>query len=276
MPHGASWFNLLPFFSSFETWISEHFGPTWYKHTETLRVQHLFGSVVVLIALLLLGLMVRRRLQKPEDHVVPEGKFSAFSFVEMVVAATYDMMAEAMGEKAAKYFLPLVGTCALVILLSNSMGLIPGFLPPTDNLSTNFAMAGVIFFATHFYGIKEHGFFKYFRHFCGPELPIAIAVFIYPLMFVIETISHLVRPVTLAVRLMANMTADHMVLGIFVGGFAAGLGLVIGETPITLFWLPVPVVFYLLGVLVVVVQTLVFCLLSTIYIALAIQHEEGH
>ncbi|MGB5810138.1 MAG: F0F1 ATP synthase subunit A [Polyangiales bacterium] len=270
MPHGASWFNLLPFFSSFEAWVSETFGPTWYKHTETLRVQHLFGSALILVVLLLLGLSVRGKLRNPSDQVVPEGKLSTFSFIEMVVGATYNMMNEAMGAKAAKYFLPLIGTCALVILFSNALGLVPGFLPPTDNLSTNFAMAMVIFFSTHIYGVREHGFFRYFRHFAGPELPIAIAVFIYPLMFVIETISHLVRPVTLAVRLMANMTADHMVLGIFVAGFAAG------AFGITLFWLPVPVVFYLLGVLVVVVQTLVFCLLSTIYIALAIQHEEGH
>lgn len=276
MPHGASWFNLLPFFASFEEWISHTLGPTWYKHTETLRVQHLYGSALVLLILLLLGLMVRKRLQNPEGQIVPEGKFSPFSFIEMVVGAAYGMMADAMGDKAAKYFLPLIGTCALVILFSNAMGLVPGFLPPTDNLSTNFAMAGVIFFATHIYGVREHGFFKYFRHFCGPELPIAIAIFIYPLMFVIETISHIVRPVTLAVRLMANMTADHMVLGIFVAAFAAGMGLKIADHDITLFWLPVPVVFYLLGVLVVVVQTLVFCLLSTIYIALAIQHEEGH
>jgi len=270
MPHGATWFNLLPFFESFQTWVSELLGPTWYKHTETLRVQHLFGFAAVIVLLTLIGLMVRGRLRTPEEEIVPDGKLTPFSFIEMVVGITYDMMKDAMGAQAAKYFLPLIGTTALVILFSNAMGLVPGFLPPTDNLNTNFAMALVIFFATHIYGVKEHGFFRYFRHFAGPELPIAIAIFIYPLMFVIETISHLVRPVTLAVRLMANMTADHMVLGIFVAGFAAGVA------GISLFWLPIPVVFYLLGVLVVIVQTLVFCLLSTIYIALAIQHEEGH
>ena len=85
-------------------------------------------------------------------------------------------------------------------------------------------------------------------------------------MFFIELISHAVRPVTLAIRLMANMTADHLVLGIFVSLFA-GMGLVL---------LPVPVVFYLMGCLVITVQTLVFCLLSVIYITLANQHEEEH
>ena len=186
--------------------------------------------------------------------------------VETIVGATYKLSADLMGPKPAAYFLPLIGACALGIWFSNALGLIPGFLPPTDNFNTTFAMAIVIFFVTHVYGVKEHGFVKYFSHFFGPKVPWWIAWFIAPLMFVIEMISHVVRPITLGIRLMANMTADHMVLGIFVGLFA-GMGLVL---------LPVPVVFYLMGVLVVTVQTLVFCLLSVIYITLAIQHEEEH
>ncbi|MDH3726605.1 MAG: F0F1 ATP synthase subunit A [Myxococcales bacterium] len=270
MPHGETWFSLLPFYHSLQVWISKTFGPTWLEHTETLKIQPILGFAAVVLTLVIAGFFIRRRLQRPEEHILPEGRVTPFSFIEMLVGATYNMMKDVMGPQAAKYFLPLVGTCALVIFFSNIMGLLPGFLPPTDNLTTNFAMAIVIFFATHIYGVREHGFFRYFRHFAGPPLPIAIAIFIYPLMFVIETISHIVRPVTLAVRLMANMTADHMVLGIFVAAFAAG------AMGISLFWLPVPVAFYLLGCLVVVVQTLVFCLLATIYIALAIQHEEGH
>ncbi len=256
MPHGETWFSLLPFYHSLQAWISKTFGPTWLEHTETLKIQPIFGFAAVVLTLVIAGFFIRRRLQRPEDHILPEGRVTPFSFIEMLVSATYNMMKDVMGPQA--------------IFFSNVMGLLPGFLPPTDNLSTNFAMAIVIFFATHVYGVREHGFFRYFRHFAGPPLPIAIAIFIYPLMFVIETISHIVRPVTLAVRLMANMTADHMVLGIFVAAFAAG------AMGISLFWLPVPVAFYLLGCLVVVVQTLVFCLLATIYIALAIQHEEGH
>jgi F-type H+-transporting ATPase subunit a len=80
------------------------------------------------------------------------------------------------------------------------------------------------------------------------------------LFLVIETISHIVRPVSLSIRLMANMSADHAVI-------AAFLGLI----P----WV-VPVPFVLLGSLVVVVQTVVFCLLSTVYIAMAIEHAEEH
>ena len=266
MPHGESWFSFLPFYDSLEEWMSKAFGPTYLEHNSHIGIQHVLGYLAVAAFLIGAALMVSRRLQRPEDHIVPEGKLTFYGFIELIVSSVYNLAADLMGAKPAKYFLPLIGTCALVIFFSNAMGLIPGFLPPTDNLNTTFAMAIVIFFATHIYGIKEHGFAKYFGHFFGPPVPWWIAWFVRPLVFVIELIGHLVRPITLAVRLMANMTADHLVLGIFVGLFAA-LGLVL---------LPVPVVFYLMGCLVVTVQTLVFCLLSVIYIAMAIQHEDEH
>jgi F-type H+-transporting ATPase subunit a len=265
MPHGESWFSFLPFYDSFQHW-AEKFGPSYIEHNSTIGVQHVFAYATVVVFLIVVGLYMSRRLKNPEDNILPEGKVTFYGFIETIVGATYKMSADLMGPKPAKYFLPLIGACALVIFFSNALGLIPGFLPPTDDLNTTFAMAMVIFVVTHWYGVKEHGFAKYFGHFFGPKVPWWIAWFINPLMFLIELISHVVRPVTLGIRLMANMMADHLVLTIFVGLFA-GMGLV---------WLPVPVVFYILGCLVVTVQTLVFCLLSVIYITLAIQHEEEH
>jgi len=246
--------------------MSETFPPSYMEHNPHLGVQHVIGYALVVLFLIGVGVYVRRRLRNTENDILPEGKVTFYWFIEMIVGATYNLSADLMGRKPAKYFLPLIGTAALVIFFSNALGLIPGFLPPTDNLNTTFAMAMVIFVATHVYGVKEHGFVKYFGHFFGPKVPWWIAWFINPLMFVIEIISHIVRPVTLAIRLMANMTADHLVLGIFVGLFAT-MGLK---------FLPVPVVFYVMGCLVITVQTLVFCLLSVIYITLAIQHEEEH
>jgi F-type H+-transporting ATPase subunit a len=117
----------------------------------------------------------------------------------------------------------------------------------------------VVFVATHIFGIRAHGI-AYFKHFLGPiikwyALPLML------LMLVIETISHLVRPLSLAIRLMGNIMGDHKVLGIFL---SFGVLLV-----------PLPVM--ALGLLVSVVQTLVFCLLSMVYIALAVEEsEEGH
>jgi F-type H+-transporting ATPase subunit a len=258
MPHGESWFSFLPFYGWLEHAMSEAFPPSYMEHNPHIGAQHVIAFTVVVLFLIGVALYINRRLKNAEDNLLPEGKVTFYGFVETIVGATYKMSADLMGPKAAKYFLPLIGACALVIFFSNALGLIPGFLPPTDNLNTTFAMAMIIFIVTHFYGVKEHGF--------GPKVPWWIAWFINPLMFFIELISHIVRPITLAIRLMANMTADHLVLGIFVSLFAS-MGLVL---------LPVPVVFYLMGCLVITVQTLVFCLLSVIYITLAIQHEEEH
>jgi len=260
MPHGHSWFDVLlgTFYKNVEhaaAALGTEEGVTWYKHQE-ITVQHVFASVFVLIVLLILSLMVLGKIRNTEKAIVPEDRFTLRTAFELVVSATYGSMSEMMGPKAAKYFLPLIGTCAFLIFFSNAMGLVPGFLPATDNLNTTAAYAIIIFIATHVYGIREHGI-GYFKHFFGP----IIKWYALPLMlliFVIEVVSHIVRPVTLAVRLMANMFADHMVLTIFLG--------------LVPFIVPIPM--YMMGVIVVTVQTIVFCLLSMVYISMAIAHEE--
>jgi F-type H+-transporting ATPase subunit a len=124
-------------------------------------------------------------------------------------------------------------------------------LPPTATLKTNVALAGLVFVLTHVFGVIAHGP-KYFKHFLGPIWWLA------PLMFPIELISHIARPVSLSVRLLGNISADHKVPVVF---FA-------------IFPLLLPVPFLALGVFVAVVQAVVFSMLSTIYISTAIAHEE--
>jgi F-type H+-transporting ATPase subunit a len=158
-----------------------------------------------------------------------------------------------MGKKNAQRYLPFVGSLAFFIFFNNALALIPGFAPPTDTLKTNVALALLVFLATHFLGVREHGI-SYFKHFFGPILVLS------PLMFLIEVISHIARPVSLSLRLMGNMAADHKVVAIF-----------FGLVPIL-----VPVPFLILGILVVVIQTLVFTLLSMVYISMAVAHEEHH
>lgn len=261
MPHGESWFNLLPFFHAVEHAAAKLSAPvndeglTWVAH-EHIGVQHMFGLALVLVLLLLMGLVARSALANTQKALVPQDKLSIRTFVELFVSTAYTMMSDIMGKKAAKFFLPLIGTCAFVILLSNLLGLVPGFTPPTDNLNTTVAMSLVIFLATHVFGLKENGV-AYLKHFMGPVLLLA------PLFVVIELISHAARPLSLSIRLMANMFADHQVLS-QVGALVQ--------------WV-VPVAPMLLGTLVCVVQTLVFCILSTVYIAMAVEshdHEEAH
>ena len=157
MPHGESWFSFLPFYESLEHAMSEAFPPSYLEHNPHIGVQHVIAFAVVVLFLIGVALYVNRRLKNTEDNILPEGKVTFYGFIEMIVGATYKMSADLMGPKAAKYFLPLIGACALVIFFSNALGLIPGFLPPTDNLNTTFAMAMVIFVVTHIYGVKEQG-----------------------------------------------------------------------------------------------------------------------
>jgi len=264
MPHGESWFSLLPFHGAFLHFAQKAFGDehghTWVAHASP-GVQHVYAGVFVLLLIALVGVITDTSIRNAGDDILPPAKLTIRNFVELLVGTIFGMMSDMMGAKAARYFLPLIGTCAFLILFSNFLGLIPGFLPATDNLNTTLAAGVVIFFATHVYGVKEHGP-KYFMHFFGPVVGVAW-IPLMALMFVIEIISHISRPITLGIRLMANMTADHLVLTIFVG-FLSWATL----------WLPIPLPMYLLGTLVCVVQTLVFCLLSTVYIAGAIEHAE--
>ena len=159
-----------------------------------------------------------------------------------------------MGREAAVRYFPLIGAVALFILLSNLLGLIPGLVAPTDTLNTTFALGLCIFLATHYYGVRAHGF-GYFKEFLGPVIK-WYALPIMLLMLVIEIISHFVRPASLGIRLMGNIMGDHSVLLVFLG--------------FGVLFVPLPVM--VLGLIVAVVQTLVFSLLSIVYISLAIDH----
>jgi F-type H+-transporting ATPase subunit a len=273
MPEHESWFSLWfpSIFREIErvtadlnasitgsdtTWMAhEHYG-----HGGA-NVQHVFTGFVVLVILALVGFLSKQGVDDVEKAIVPEDKLTVRTFTELFTGGVFDMMAGIMGKEAARSFLPLIGTCAFFIFFSNAIGMIPGVLPPTESLKTTVVCAVIIFLATHIYGLRANGM-GHIKHLFGPWLgPLGIPLNI--LMFLIEVIGHLARPLSLSLRLMANIFADHLVLGIF----AALIPWVLPVAPL------------LLGTLVVVVQTLVFCLLSTVYIGMAIEHQhhdEGH
>ncbi|QDG50825.1 F0F1 ATP synthase subunit A [Persicimonas caeni] len=238
--------------------FNEIFGNPLLNATGTVTINHVVMAGVVTVLIVILGLIARRKYASKEEAMIPDGKLTVRNFFEVIFDATLGLMTEMMGKENAKKFFPLIGALAVFILLSNLLGLIPGFLPPTQNLNTNLACSAVVFVVYNVAGLREHGM-GYLKHFLGPIW------FIAPLMLVIELIGHAFRPISLAVRLTGNMTGDHMVLGVF-GDLAAGLV----QVPALL-----PVPFLFLGLLVSIIQTLVFCLLSSIYISLAVSHE-GH
>ena len=174
-----------------------------------------------------------------------------------VPADSLGMAKDVMGAKNAKRYFGLIGGSAAFIFFSNVLALIPGFTPPTSNLNVTLGYAILVFLSFNYWGLKENGW-GYLAHLAGPKWYLA------PLIFPIEVISTCVRPVTLSIRLMINMAVDHLVASIFLGMIA--------------FLVPVPLMF--LAIIVVVVQTLVFCLLSMVYINMAVtthEHDDhGH
>ena len=205
-------------------------------------------SWLAMAMLIVLAIIVRQSLK-----LVPTG---AQNVLEAVVESLYNLCEETIGHRWAGTFFPLIGTLGIYILVCNYMGLIPGFDSPTANINTTAACAIPVFFATHYYGLKVHGP-KYINHFLGPIRSI-FALPLMIMMFFIELIGHLVRPVTLSVRLFGNMMAKHILLAVL-----AVL------TPIG-----IPVLVLGLGVVVGLVQAFVFVLLSIMYLAGAV--EEAH
>lgn len=204
-------------------------------------------SWVATIIILAIAITVRTSLK-----LVPSG---VQNVTEVIVQAFLNLAETSIGHMG-RHFFPFIATIGTYILVCNFMGLIPGFESPTSNLNTNAAMAVPVFLATHYYGIKIHRL-GYIKHFVGPIR----SIFALPLMilfFLIEIITHVARPVTLSVRLFGNMIAKHKILLIL--GFL---------TP----WV-VPTTVLALGVLVAVIQTVVFVLLTTLYLAGAV--EEAH
>ncbi len=168
--------------------------------------------------------------------------------------ALKDLVVSVIGEHGYRYF-PVVATFAVLVLISNLMGLFPLFMAPTASTSVTFALGISSFVYYNYVGISENGIIKHLAHFAGPKLPLLMAIIITPLIFSIEIISSLIRPFTLGIRLFANMFADEQISSQISGLYA----------PFTQFLLPV--VLMPLAVFVAFVQTLVFTLLSMIYIS---------
>lgn len=259
-PHGT-WFDFIPGMDAFKASAKDHLGRTWtwqVFQSTYFEITHVLIAAVVVLLMVMGALAYRGRIAKLGDEaILPERKLNLRAAFEGLADMVFGVLEGVMGEKNARKFLPFLGSFFFFILFSNLISLVPGFRAPTDTLKTNIGLAILVFLATHVLGFREHGL-HYLEQFTG-HLPIKSPLIIFvPLMFVIELISHFIRPATLSIRLMANMFADHAVVGVF----------------FSIVPLIVPVPLMLLGVFVSVVQALVFTLMSATYISLAIAHEE--
>ena len=114
------------------------------------------GALFSLILITFLGVCYKRRVNNSGGDYGPDGKLSIWTIVNSIMDFVYNLAASIIGESHVKPFLPLLSGVFVFILVSNLSGLIPGFVPPTDSISTNFAMALIVFATYNFAGVKQH------------------------------------------------------------------------------------------------------------------------
>src|SRR5262245_25637186 len=223
----------------------------WLRNSAHIPVEIQSLVLATLVVLLVAALVNAGLRSAAEGGVIPEANLSVRNLLELLLEGVVSLARSIIGEHWARY-MPLIGTLGFFILVSNLMGLIPGFGGPTSFFETNLAWALVAFIVSEVAGIVEHGPVNYLKHFASG--PWWIAWFI----FVVEVFSHLVRVFSLTLRLTANMFADHTLLGIAL------------TLPIVSWFLPWTALG--LGVFVAVVQAFIFTFLTMISIGLAVEH----
>jgi len=210
--------------------------------------EQLFPTHIVMALIVVIFLVIFLSIMKGRYSIYPS---TIQHILESYVNFINSMLSDIIGEKGKK-FLPCIGTLGLFILLSNLLGLIPGFASPTSNINVTAGCAVFIFIYYHWQGIKELGLLKYIRQFMGPYLWLAW------LMFPIEVIGHFSRPLSLSIRLFGNIFGEDLIIIIL-----------FSLVPVLI---PLPLM--CLAVFTSLVQTLVFIMLSTIYIAGAVSEEQ--
>ncbi len=214
--------------------------------------QHVLTFFAVGVLFLLVGVLYRSKSSNIKNIAIPDRGITFRNIVEAVGQFVYNLARNIMGEEQAKRYYSVIVLLFSFIFINNIIGLIPGFLPPTDNFNTTLALGIFVFIYYNYQGIKEQGIVGHIKHFMGPVWYLAI------LIFPIELISHAVRPLSLGLRLKGNMEGDHLVLSIFSN----------------LVPLIVPIPFYVIGLFVCFMQAFVFTLLTMVYISLATAHHD--
>lgn len=221
--------------------IPLHMGQTDVSFTNSA----LFMTVTVILISLFMVLGMRKRALVP-------GRWQ--SVAELSYEFVANLLRDTVGNEGRKYF-PFVFTLFMFILVGNMLGMIPYSFTFTSHIIVTFALALVVFL-----GVTVLGFVKHGVHFFSFFVPPGVSVVLWPLMIPIEIISYLSRPISLAVRLFANLTAGHTMLKVF-AGFVISLGIVGGILPLAFV-----VALTGLELLIAFLQAYVFTILTCFYI----------
>jgi F-type H+-transporting ATPase subunit a len=230
-----------------------HHAPTIYGLLDsTLPVLH---QSIVLAVLLVLLIAWRIGAAVGPDTLIPDARFSLRNVVEVLFEGICSLAHDVIGHEWRKY-MPFLGTLGLFILVGNLMCVVPGLGGPTSYVETNLSWAIISVMTAEIAAMRVNGVGGWAKHMApGPW-------WLAPLMFPVELFSHLVRFVSLTIRLTANMFADHTLLMISLSGFGGVIALLF------------PWVVLALDLFVCFVQAFIFTFLTMIYIGQGV--EESH
>jgi F-type H+-transporting ATPase subunit a len=221
------------------------------------------GTLLTGFLLVLGGFLLRRRIAATGGGLVPDEGFSLRNILEVLIEMIANLAKDRIGPEWRKYF-PIVGTMFFFILVANLLGLVPGVGGPTGDANTTWAWAVIAWLVYTVVGIAKHKH-NYLVKFMGPsffekEIGGRVVHFrmLMPIFLVLELPLDLARVFTLAVRLLANMFADHTVIMVMLSLVPIG----------------VPAIFMGLGLIISFLQAFIFTLLTMIYIGLAL--DEPH
>lgn len=269
MVSNFSWFQLLPGFGHDEG-LAHALGLHEQEALTTIATSWFVVLLVTAFALVARGQLNAALARAGTDKYVADEGLTARSAAEVLVEGLKNLFSGTLKHKDVETFFPFLAGIFTYIFCSNLVGFLPGMPPSTETLSNNAAMALVVFLVFNIAGLARNGF-GYIAHLAGPRLPLWL-VPVTILVFAIEAFGLVLRPATLTIRLTANIFADHLVASIM-RGLGAGIDIpFVSDALAVIFPLP----FYFLGLLVCFVQAFVFTLLTTIYISLAVAHDDGH
>jgi F-type H+-transporting ATPase subunit a len=213
-----------------------------YVPGEKVILDHVVFGVIAFLFCCVFFPLVRRSFSMERPGNIQQ-------LLEVCVEFLNSQLEEIIGHGGKKY-LPMIGTIGLFILIMNLMGLIPGFMPPSSQMSVTAGCALVVFLYYNYLGIKKQGW-RYFKQFAGPVWWLSF------LMIPIEIISHLARPFSLTVRLFANIYGEELIIAVFF--------------VLLPFVLPLPIM--ALAIFTSFLQAFIFMVLTMVYISGAVSEE---
>jgi len=250
----ANWIARQVFYGGKPIPQAEGHGEEHISDPHAVYYDYIIISIGFMIVLGLVCLLGTRKVK-----VRPEGGAASFPhLLEAAVDGFHKYCVSVMGNDLANKYSPLVASFFFAILLFNWIGLIPGLIAPTSNPNVPFGLAIVAFFCVHFIAIREAGLKSYLMHYVGEPLWLA------PLNVPLHIVGELVKPVSLAMRLLGNIFGDETVV--------AQLALL----GISAYFLPIQFPMMIMGTFMGLLQALVFATLVAIYIVIFAAHHDSH